>query len=271
MKPARPLHPAPCLLFLILLVAGCASRSTWQLVWSDDFETGRLDTSVWSRVTRGHSDWDNTADPDDPRLVQFRDGCLVLRGIVNDHPATDTAACLTGGIWSVGRHPFTVGERGARFVVRARLQGARGAWPAIWMMPYDDVSWPFGGEIDIMERLNHDTIAYQTVHSNYTLRLRPDLPHGGIGVIRTDSEFNDYGVDVYPDSLVFHINGHRTYAYLRDATLPDSIGQFPFFRSQHFRIDQQLGGKWVGPVSTEDLPVEMEVDWVRHYLLRKGK
>lgn len=255
-------------LVILFCFFSCTPRDTWKLVWTDDFNSGRLDTSVWSRVTRGVSDWDNTADPTDSRLVTFRNGCIVLRGIVNDHPEKDSAEYLTGGIWSVGRHPFTVGKRGARFVVRARLQGARGAWPAIWMMPYDDVKWPQGGEIDIMERLNFDTIAYQTVHNNYSLNIRKDLPHGGIGAIRSDKEFNDYGVDVYPDSVVFHINGKRTYAYTKDYSLPDSVGQFPFFRSQHFRIDQQLGGKWVGPVNPEDLPVEMEVDWVKHYLLR---
>ena len=27
----------------------------------------------------------------------------------------------------------------------------------------------------------------------------------------------------------------------------------------------QLGGSWVGPVHPEELPVEMEIDWVRFY------
>ena len=27
----------------------------------------------------------------------------------------------------------------------------------------------------------------------------------------------------------------------------------------------QLGGSWVGTVDPADLPVEMEVDWVRYY------
>jgi hypothetical protein len=27
----------------------------------------------------------------------------------------------------------------------------------------------------------------------------------------------------------------------------------------------QLGGSWVGAVDPEDLPVEMEIDWVRFY------
>lgn len=132
-------------------------------------------------------------------------------------------------------------------------------------MPFDNGPWPTGGEIDIMERLNYDTIAYQTVHSSYTLNVNDKAPHGGISTIRPD-EFNDYGVDIHPDSIVFHINGCRTYIYRRDPTLGEDQGQFPFFRDQHLRIDQQLGGSWVGPVDSRDLPVEMEVEWVKHYL-----
>lgn len=46
---------------------------------------------------------------------------------------------------------------------------------------------------------------------------------------------------IFPDSLVFHINGIPTYTYRKDPSLPESEMQFPFFRDQHFRIDQQLG------------------------------
>ena len=51
-----------------------------------------------------------------------------------------------------------------------KRQAAGGAWPAIWMRP-EGAAWPSGGEIDIMERLNNDSIAYQTVHSHYTYTL----------------------------------------------------------------------------------------------------
>jgi hypothetical protein len=30
-------------------------------------------------------------------------------------------------------------------------------------------------------------------------------------------------------------------------------------------IIMQLGGSWVGKVNPDDLPVEMEIDWVRFY------
>ena len=58
--------------------------------------------------------------------------------------------------------------------IRAKLESAQGAWPAIWMLAeqkkYGD--YPRNGEIDIMEHLNYDTIIYQTTHSYYTLELK---------------------------------------------------------------------------------------------------
>ncbi len=42
-------------------------------------------------------------------------------------------------------------------------------------------------------------------------------------------------------------------------------GQFPFDRPYYLLVDMQLGGNWVGSVDPSELPVEMEVDWVRYY------
>ena len=90
------------------------------------------------------------------------------------------------------------------------------------------------------------------------------LPRQGSTAPINRDDFNVYGVDIYPDSLVYHINGVRDYVYPRIET--DKEGQFPFYVAQYLLIDMQLGGAWVGKVNPDDLPVEMEVDWVRHYL-----
>lgn len=242
-------------------LCSCSHTPQWELVWEENFDRAELDTTVWSRISRGTADWQNTQSFDD-RCYALRDGHLVLRGIVNDDLQADTAAYLTGGVWTQGKHAFV----GGRIEVRARLHGAQGAWPAIWMLPYetDKHRWPLGGEIDIMERLNNDSIAYQTVHSHYTytLGIKDNPPQGGINTINRD-DFNVYGVDLWPDSLVFHINGRRTFAYPRITT--DQEGQFPFDIPQYLLIDMQLGGSWVGSVDPTDLPVEMEIDWVKHY------
>ena len=236
----------------------------WSLVWEDEFDGPSVDDAVWSRIPRGTSSWQDTQSSDD-RCYEMREGCLVLKGIVNDDLEKDPSPYLTGGIWSQDKKAFGPG----RIEVRARLQAAQGAWPAIWLLPFDTLGkanmWPDGGEIDIMERLNYDSIAYQTVHSHYTFDLgRGDSPRQGNTAPIDPDDFNVYGVDIWRDSVVFHINGVRNFAYPRIAEL-DSLGQFPFYKPMYLLVDMQLGGQWVGKVDPADLPVEMEVDWVRYY------
>ena len=97
-----------------------------------------------------------------------------------------------------------------------------------------------GGEVDIMERLNHDSIVYQTVHSHYTYTLGiENNPKHGSTISINPEDFNVYGVDFWPDSLVFHVNGKRNFVYPRIET--EQEGQFPFNIPQYLLIDMQLG------------------------------
>lgn len=250
---------------LVTVLFSCKkSVPEWQLVWEDNFDrTKSFDEASWSKIPRGTSDWNNYMSDFDS-CYAMRDGNLILRGLVNYSLPADTAPYITGGVFTKGKVGFSDG----RVSIRAKLNGATGAWPAIWMLPEGE-GWPDGGEIDIMERLNNDTIAYQTVHSAYThvLGIKDNPKQGGIGAINRN-DFNVYSVEMYPDSLVFFINDNRTFAYPRIET--DKEGQFPFADKQFYLlVDMQLGGSWVGDVEPKDLPVEMEVDWVRFY--RKTK
>lgn len=134
-------------ILLLLSVCGmlaCTHTPKWELVWEDNFDGAEPDTTIWSRIPRGRPDWQNTQSFDN-RCYEMRDGCLILKGIVNDNMDVDTAKYLTGGLWTKDKHAF---HRG-RIEVRARLHGARGAWPAIWTLPYeiDKYVWPMGGEV----------------------------------------------------------------------------------------------------------------------------
>ena len=244
---------------ILMMMQSCKTTNGWKMVWHDEFnQKSSFDQKSWSKVKRGGSDWDRHMSDFDS-CFEMRKGNLVLRGMINNNPATDTVPYITGGVLSKGKVGFPEG----RVSVRARLHGARGAWPAIWMLPENE-KWPDGGEIDIMERLNNDSIAYQTVHSYYTYRLGINNPkHGGIGPINRD-DYNVYTVERYRDSLVFYLNDVRTFCYPRIQT--EKQGQFPFADKKFYLlIDMQLGGSWVGRVDKKDLPVEMEVDWVRFY------
>ena len=254
-------------LFLVwigLLTVSCQHQPKWQMVWEENFDSTELDTTVWTMIPRGKPDWQNTMSYDE-RCYELRDGQMILRGIINEDLQKDSSPYLTGGIWTKGKKSF---ERG-RMEIRAKLKGAQGAWPAIWMLPYesDKYPWPQGGEVDIMEHLNHDTFVYQTVHSHYTYNLKQDKnPPNGTTASINPQDFNVYGVDFWPDSLVFHVNGVKTFTYPRIQT--DQEGQFPFNIPQYLLLDMQLGGSWVGEIDPTGLPVEMAIDWVKHYQLK---
>src|SRR5699024_414116 len=223
------------------------------------------DRAKWTKIPRGASDWNRQMSSFDS-LYAVRDGKLILRGIVNDVLSEDTAHWITGGLYTKGVKSFGYG----RIEIRAKFEDAKGAWPAFWMLPVD-AHWPHGGEIDIMERLNDDTIVYQTIHSPYTLNLGiKDYPLSHDTAPIHPQDFNTYAVERYPDSLVFFVNGQKTFSYPKIEN--DKKGQFPFDQHDFYLlIDMQLGGSWVGEVDTSDLPVKMEIDWVRFYKLEKMK
>lgn len=237
-----------------------ADNPRYKLVWEDDFNGAVIDTAYWSKIPRGNSDW-NRHMSDLDTLYQVRDGNLILRGIVNTQYPSDTSRYLTGGIYTRNKKTINYGK----VEIRAKLQGARGAWPAFWMVANNE-RWPYGGEIDIMERLNNDTIAYQTIHTYYThvLGIKDNPRHSGKNKIATE-EYNTYAVEIHPDSLVLSINGNHTLTYPRIDT--DKEGQYPFGIPYYLMLDMQIEGNWVGKASPEDYPVEQHIDWVRFYEL----
>ena len=248
------------LISLFCLLAACTpSQPEWRLVWEENFDQiNDFDPAVWSKIPRGTADWNNYMSDFDS-LYEMRNGNLVLRGIQNLTQPQDTAPFLTGGVYTKGKMGFMDG----RLEIKAKLNGATGSWPAFWLLPQEG-QWPMGGEIDIMERLNYDNIAYQTVHSHYTydLGFKTTPPQGSTGPIHPEA-YNVYAVEMYADSLCFFINDQHTFTYPRIET--DQEGQFPFHQPFYLLLDMQLGGSWVGAVDPTELPVEMSIDWVRFY------
>jgi beta-glucanase (GH16 family) len=242
-------------------VAAVLQGTTWELVWSDDFTDEELDDTKWSRCERGTPDWKNTMS-DDPRLLKIDDGVLHLRGIVNDKRDKDPVPYLTAGVNSKGKFSFLYGK----VQIRARFKSAQGAWPALWMLG-NERGWPANGEIDLMEHLNFDHKIYQTVHSEYTVKI--DKTHtprkGSTAQIKRD-EWNTYGCEWDEDKIVFTVNGQPTHTYPR---LPEKgEKQWPFNQPFYFVLSMQIGGKWVngsGPTNPAHYPAGIEVDWVRVY------
>lgn len=230
----------------------------WKLVWADEFKGRKLDTSSWERCPRIRADWGRHMTDLDT-LVKVEDGVLKLYGINRPAKVKDSVSFLTGGVQSRERRSMQLG----RFDVRARFGCAQGFWPAIWLLPDSGIKYPKGGEIDIMEHLNFEQKAYQTVHSVHTInKLEPKTINSSNTPI-DPKVFNTYSVVIEQDAIIFYINNKQTFRYDR---LPDADAQFPFADHPFYVIlSAQLGGEWVGKINPDDLPVKMEVDYVRFY------
>lgn len=239
----------------------------WQLTWHDEFDGNAIDTAAWGKCTRGRVDW-NRQMSSDPALFSVGNGVLTLRGVVNPDTSTDKVPFLTAGVWTKDKVSFAPG---GYIEIRAKMQGAQGAWPAIWMLPFDtSMIWPDGGEVDISERLNFDAFTYQTVHSPWTVNLgRTGNPKSSHTAPIDPTGFNTYGAQILPDKVVFFINGKKTSEYPK--INGGAEGQFPYYRPMYLLIDMQLGGQWVGKVNPADLPIDMQIDYVRYYQYKPGK
>jgi beta-glucanase (GH16 family) len=254
-----------CLLLLLpLLFGNCKTQQKtsgnkhWKLIWEDQFNGPELDTTKWTRISKNNADWGRHMTTD-PQCYALKDGKMFLKGINNPDTLKDPRPFLTGGIYSKDKFAFKYGK----IEIHAKLECAQGAWPAMWMLP-EKGKWPDGGEIDIMEHLNFDSIIYQTTHSRYTHEFKQKntpLSHATAGL--NIAAFNTFGLEWYPDRLVFTLNGKETFTYPRVENVDPS--QWPFDQPFYILIDQQLGGNWVGKVHPAHLPVHMIVDWVKVY------
>ena len=99
------------LFFISLILIGLTNvlwaqeHRRYVLVWSEEFDSGSLNEEIWTKIWRSSADWAIHMSTNDA-LYAFEDGDIVLKGMVNDFLPNDTAAFLTGGIWSKRKKTF---------------------------------------------------------------------------------------------------------------------------------------------------------------------
>lgn len=235
------------------------SRKVWKLAWKEEFKGKKIDTTSWQRCIEGGADWSRHMSPLDT-LCQIKNGVLELWATTTPEGVNDSRPYLTGGVQSKDLRSIKNG----RIEVRARFDCARGFWPAIWLMPDIEMKWPYGGEIDIMEHLNFEDIVYQTIHTAHTyFHHEPKSKNHQTTPIKKE-EFNTYAVEISDCAIIFYINNKKQFTYPKMTPTPE--GQYPFADHPFYIIlSAQLGGEWVGKVNPDDLPVKMEIDYVKFY------
>lgn len=146
---------------------------------------------------------------------------------------------------------------------------AVGTWPALWMLPEQNIygNWPNSGEIDIMESVGHEADKFfGTVHTgafNHAINTQM-----GGHVFESKSEWHVFEIEWQVDRIKFAIDGRVYYEFAPpDLTEP---AQWPFNQDFHLLMNIAVGGSWGGAQGVDSASFDgdgqyMEVDWVRFY------
>jgi beta-glucanase (GH16 family) len=167
-------------------------------------------------------------------------------------------------LYTKGKANWTYG----RWEIRAKLPCALGTWPAIWMLGDgipDSGTWPLDGEIDIMEQKGFDagekTRVLGTVH---TQAFHAGTSKGASIYLPTAcTQFNTYQMEWDEERIQIGVNGAFYFNYVNPKN--GDVNEWPFFRPQHLLLNVALGGVLGGSVRDDQLPAQMEIDYVRVY------
>jgi len=249
-----------------------APDTNWNLIWQDDFDGPTLDYSKWECEVNafGGGNEELQIYTDFPKNVRIENGRLVIEAHRQQGAISGTVREITSGrVRSKHRGDWKFG----RFEICAKIPFGRGIWPAIWMLPTDDVygPWAASGEIDIMEAFGREpgqilgTLHYGATWPNnasngpvrYTLPLSKHF----------SDDFHVFTLEWTADKIRWFVDDNC----FRESPMSEwhsSSGPSPapFDQRFHLIFNVAVGGKPVDPPdNTTPFPVRLEIDWVKVY------
>ncbi|MFN8958848.1 MAG: glycoside hydrolase family 16 protein [Hyphomonadaceae bacterium] len=271
----------------------------WSLIWSDEFDGTAIDASKWSHAVDcwGGGNNEKQCYTERPENSFVKDGNLVIQArkerrrgyaLPVEQRTNKAARAQEVTLPYSSAKLVTKGKadwRYGRISVRARLPQGQGTWPAIWLLPADEVygPWAASGEIDIMEAVNlgepcancpggvENTIL-GTLHYGGAWPKNTFLSKTTPLVGRLD-DFHTYTLDWDAGKMVWSIDG-VPYATQTPATWhvdqSPSRPSAPFDQKFYLILNLAIGGNLaegrnLRGVSPKNFPKTMEIDWVRVY------
>jgi len=249
------------------------------LVWNEEFNnTGKPDPANWiyekGFVRNQELQWyqqDNANCADGLLLIEGKREHVknpnFVTGNTNWKSGREFAEYTSASIQTRGLQKWQFG----RFEIRARIDTARGSWPAIWTLGVSG-GWPSGGEIDIMEFYRVKGVP--TILANFAWGTNQrgvgkwdDLKKPLSDFTANDpgwtKKFHVWRMDWNKDSISLFLDDQLLNSVLISQTVnPDGFN--PFLQPHYILLNLAIGGNGGDPSKTR-FPMKYEVDYVRVY------
>lgn len=244
------------------------SGKEWKIAWADEFNGNSLDTTKWT-FDVGNWGWGNQElqyyTKDREKNLRLEDGTLIIEAHKNDMNEKWTSARIT----TRGKQTFIYGK----IEFRAKVPSNRGNWSAGWTLGdnyVDELSWPYCGEIDILESVGYEMddengngIAHASVHCGAYYFKLGNQPTATIKVENMNNEWHTYALEWDADSIKMFVDGFEYFAYGDTSTEL----AWPFDKAQNIILNLAMGGGWGGQQGIDPAisSQKMEIDYVRVY------
>jgi len=253
--------------------------SGMKLVFNEEFNyQGSPNPEIWSYETgfkrNEELQWYQSKN------ASCKVGCLLIEGKKENFP--NPGYIPDSKSWQTNRKEvnytaaslITAGKKTwlfGRFEVRARIDTAMGAWPAIWTLGISK-EWPSCGEVDMMEFYRPAGVSsilanvasgtgirhkakWNSVKKTLALLMAKDK--------RWPDKFHIWRMDWNQDSIKLYVDNELLNTILlSETTNPD--GSNPFLQPHYIILNLALGSNGGDPEQSH-FPVTFEVDYVRIY------
>lgn len=250
----------------------------YELIWMDEFNVdGQLNTAYWSHEQGFQRNQELQWYQADNALIE--NGRLIITGKretvrnTNYQPnssdwrqSREYASYTASSIHTRGKVSFQYGW----VDVRAKIDTAKGMWPAIWTLGISR-GWPSNGEIDIMEYYlvnGVPTILANAAWAHVNRRAAWDevkIPFAEFLDKDPDwpNKYHIWSMDWTADYIRLYVDG----ALLNEVDVSKTInpdGFNPFQQPHYLLLNLAIGGNGGDPSETP-FPRTYEVDYVRIY------
>lgn len=239
----------------------------WQLVWSDEFEgQGLPDTLKWT-YDIGNWGWGNNEPQYYTRNrlenARLENGNLIIEARKNDFDQPWTSARLT----TRSKVSFLYGK----IEFRAKVPSADGTWAAGWLLGdayIDELSWPYIGEIDVLECVGNEIddetgsgINHASCHTRTYYFKEGTQITATSQVENMANAFHSYSIEWSPEGILGFVDGEHYFTYDKTA---DKL-EWPFNEPQNIILNLAMGGGMGGAIDPELSKAEFIIDYVRVY------